>query len=508
MRGAYEAARSDTRETMAWTPSLGSADEMTLGDLRALRARSYDAERNQPVAGGALLTMVDNVVGFGLTPTPEIDAEFLGLSDDEASAWEDQAARIVRAVTETTQFDVAGRNTFSQLQRLAFRSVLSGGDVAVVRRYRPRVGDLLALKLQLVEADRIGNPPGQRNSHLLRDGVVLDEFGCPTGLWIASRFPHEAGLGESVTEYTFVPMRGPHSGEAMALHVMEQLRPHQSRGVPALAPVLRQLKQIDRSIDAELAATVLASFFTVFIKGTGVDGTDRTLADMEADDDMRDLLVGDNVKLSQGGIVELPDGKDITIANPGRPNAQLEAFLNAMAQYSGAGLGIPRELLIKVFNSSYSASRAAMAEAWRMFEGKQEWLTSGFCQPVYEWIIIEAIERGLLLAPGFAENPFIRRAYLGATWTGPTMTQLDPVKEVNAAIRRIDAGLSSRAIEAPQLTGKHWKLLHRQLVKERNARVKDGLAPQEIITSGGGSMILADDNETPAKNNDGDTDVP
>lgn len=504
-RGGYEGARTDVRELMAWTPGLGSADQDTLPDLPALRARSRDAERNQPLASGALLTQLDNVVGWGLTPSAQIDAAFLGLTDEEAATWERQAERIVEAVTNTPQFDVAGRNTFSQMQRLALRSALSGGDAIAVRRWRPRPGDVLALKVQLLEADRVANPTGTSNGPALRDGVALDGFGCATGYWIASHHPSEGVIGHGAPTYELIPAVGAQSGVPMVLHIMEQLRPGQTRGVPVLAPVLRQLKQLDRFTDSELAAAVIASFFTVFIESTGGPEDGKSLADLE-DEDTKDLFAGNDVKLGQGAVVELPDNKKISTANPGRPNAAFDPFVSAIVKYMGVALGIPAELLLKSFNSNYSASRAALLEAWRMFGAKQEWLIGSFCQPVYEWIITEAIERGLLLAPGYSDDPLVRRAYLGTMWTGPTVNQLDPLKEVNAAIRRIESGLSSRQIEAAQLTGQNWERVHRQLVKERNARVRDGLEPLEIITSGKGSMILADDNETPPVESDPNAD--
>ena len=50
-------------------------------NLRVLRERSRDAYMGVPLATGAIKTMRTNVICGGLTPTPQIDNEFLGISD-------------------------------------------------------------------------------------------------------------------------------------------------------------------------------------------------------------------------------------------------------------------------------------------------------------------------------------------------------------------------------------------------------------------------------------------
>jgi capsid protein len=55
------------------------------------------------------------------------------------------------------------------------------------------------------------------------------------------------------------------------VHFLNVDRIEQSRGIPALAPVIESLKQLDRYAEAELMAAVVSAFFTVFIKTTGDD---------------------------------------------------------------------------------------------------------------------------------------------------------------------------------------------------------------------------------------------
>jgi capsid protein len=110
----------------------------------------------------------------------------------------------------------------------------------------------------------------------------------------------------------------------------------------------------------------------------------------------------------------------------------------------GAALDIPFEVLLKHFTASYSASRGAMLEMWRSVISRRTWLVRRFCQPVREWVIEEAVLRGYLNAPGFFTDPLARAAYCRTEWTGPTMGQLNPLDEVNAAEKRI----SDRRLDA------------------------------------------------------------
>ena len=93
LSGGYTGARIDKAQLSRWYPSAGSPNTDTIRDLPILRARSRDQMRNAPVALGALNTTVSHVVGTGLSYTPAINAEYLGLDDEQAEAWQDDTKR-------------------------------------------------------------------------------------------------------------------------------------------------------------------------------------------------------------------------------------------------------------------------------------------------------------------------------------------------------------------------------------------------------------------------------
>jgi len=129
-------------------------------------------------------------------------------------------------------------------------------------------------------------------------------------------------------------------------------------------------------------------------------------------------------------------------------------------------LELPFEVLIKHFTSSYSAARAALEDAWDYFLRRRNWLATQFCQPVYEAVITEAVITGRLSAPGFFSDPLIKKAWLGALWTGDAPNQIDPVKEIEAAKRRVALRISTRSEERARLLGGDLEAIQPQIVKE------------------------------------------
>ena len=184
-----------------------------------------------------------------------------------------------------------------------------------------------------------------------------------------------------------------------------------------------------------------------------------------------------------GMIMDLPENVSPKTICPARPNQAFDGFVMALVRQIGSALGIPAEVLLMNFVSSYSASRGALLEAWKLFHFWRGWWGDNFCQPIYyEWLC-EAVLKGRVQAPGFFEDPMIAYAYSWAEWNGPMQGQLDPVKEVKAAALRVENGFSTRQRETAELTGGDWEMNHRQRVKEETLRREAGLVQDVTISS-------------------------
>ena len=98
-----------------------------------------------------------------------------------------------------------------------------------------------------------------------------------------------------------------------------------------------------------------------------------------------------------------------------------------------------------------------------------------FNQAVWEEFLIEAIIKGRISAPGFLTDSFIRLAYSGAYWQGPEQGQVDEIKAVEAADKRVISGFSTRAREAEKLTAMAYTDIVAAQALEKELAEKHGL---------------------------------
>lgn len=465
----------------AWNPMAGDAEEDIHQNLEDLRPRARDLFMGGSLANGALKTLRTNIIGTGLRLKPAFDADFLHLSEDQAQRLKAQIEREFALWAESKDCDASGMLNFYELQQLAYLSWIMSGDTFALLPILPRKYATYDLRVRILEADRCSTPLDQAEQQVsgrIRSGVEVDADGMVTAYWFSDH--HPGGRHYVANKWRRVQVRGDQSGRRNVLHLFEPERPEQRRGVPLLAPVIESLKQLERYTHAELMAAVISGMFTVFIETEAEGGGDQFgLAPVgePANPTGEPLPPGhdSDLKLGNGAVQFLEPGEKANIANPGRPNEKFDPFVTAILRQIGASLEIPYELLLKHFTASYSASRAALLEAWKMFRMRRSWMSADFCQPIYEEWFVEAVIKGRIDAPGIFDDPALFKAYTRAEWHGPSQGQLDPVKEVNAAILRTQHGYSSHQREAAELTGTEYESNIRQLAYERQIREQYGL---------------------------------
>lgn len=472
LANAYHGASKKRRPLSEWSPSAGDADTDIISDLPDLRERSRDLIRNNPLACGAINTKCTSVVGTGLKLKSRIDRKILNMDEDQADEWESHTEAEWRLFADSTDCDVSGAQNFAGLQDLSFRSTLENGDVFVLTPSKPHKFRTYSLQLQLIEADRVCNKDNTQDTDTLAGGILKDTNGRPKEYHILKG--HPGNIRAKNNEWVVAPAYGANTGRKNVLHLFRKLRVGQSRGVPDLAPVIETLKQLGRYTDAEVSASVISAFFTVFIKSEYHAG----MGPMQPVSETGGKATDKDYKMGAGAILDLLPNEDISTANPGRPNQSFDGFVLAISRQIGVALELPFEILVKHFTASYSAARAALLEAWRFYMGRRKWLEDVFCKPVYELWMTEAVAMGRIAAPGFLGDPLIRMAYLGSEWTGPSKGQIDELKEVNAAEKRLQLTLTTHSEETAALTGGDWEQKFPQRAKEEQMKKDAGMGGQ------------------------------
>ena len=459
----YGASRSK-KSLIGWRADGGSHKEDIEDNLTILRQRSRDLFMGVPLATGAVKTCRTNVVGGGLLLKSQIDYEAIGISAKEARSLEQKIEREFKLWADSTSCDIERFDNFYELQQLAFLNWLISGDVIVLLPTTKRVAMPYDLRIQLIEADRISTPKDKSQDKNIIDGVESNKSGETIAYYICNSHPNSKDLTEK-EEWVRVAAYGENTGRKNVLHLMNRERIGQRRGVPLLAPVIESLKQLGRYTEAELVAAVVSGLLTVFIEKESYS-SEAPFGQIVPEEEQVDRYTENSIELGPGAIIDLNEGEKANIVNPGRPNAAFDGFVTAICRQIGAALEIPYELLLKNFNASYSASRAALLEAWKSFRMYREWLAADFCQPIYEEWLTEAVARGRIEAPGFFGDPLTKKAYCGAEWNGPAQGLLNPTQEVAAAQKRVENGFSTRSKEAKEMNGTDYYKNISQLKQE------------------------------------------
>ena len=460
-----------------WNPFARDARADTLRHIGTQRAASRELVRTNAIAAGAINTSVDRIIGTGLAFVSSPDRRVLGWSAEQADEWKAATqAEFSLWADDAQACDLTGEQTFYEAQRTVVRGAKESGDIFTLLPTAPRTRmQPYSLRFQLIEADRVGNPLGQMDSEDTAAGIRFAPGGRPIAAHIYDRHPGAgyAPANSGMYHGEWVNFQGD-SGRRRLLHHYKKLRPGQPRGVPYLAPVVDLIKQVGRFTEAEVNAAVLNAFFTVLIETESGNSAPVFGAD-EAGQGASPA--GDEIGLGMGAVIGLAKGEKANFADPKRPNPNAEGFIHMLIGLMGMGLGIPKEVLLNQFNSSYSASKAALLAAWVTFRSERAWVGLSFCQPVFETWLAEAVFTGRVKAPGFFADPLLRWAYTRAAWPGDSMGSINPKDEVAAYSAAIDARLMTRERAEWELGGTDWNATFDQKLAEHQRLQKHNLLP-------------------------------
>ncbi|WP_291444060.1 phage portal protein [Desulfovibrio sp.] len=461
-----------------------------------MQRRAGDLASNDWAAGSALDAISMNAVGTGLLPKAAIPADMLGIDAEEAlQIGKSMEWAYSRWILEA---DVRGMCHFHDLQLLGIRSMLSQGEllhltVMLEEKDRQSFGRLFSFALQAVRPQRLQTPVDLQVDPSVRDGVRVSSYGRPEGYYIANPAASVMDAFSNIealtsADFSYKPARAAH--RRLVFHLFRHETEEQTRGVSCFAKGISLFRNLSDALNYELFAQVIAASFPVFIATeSGQVPLPQVGEDGEREESER------YHELKPGSFLYGDANQKPYPLESKRPSANFSSFVEIILRAMAASQGIPYETLAKDYSkTNYSSMRAALNEAWKLYNYYRQWFARSYCQPIWEMVIEEAVLRGYVTLPSSAPDFYAaRELWCNASWIGPARGFVDPVKEIQAVVMALNHNLMTYG-EAWGERGGDWDegsatILHeaptlRRIVEAKppvtpvTATGKNGVAPE------------------------------
>lgn len=408
----YDAA-SRSRRTNAWKAPSTSGDSAASGQRELLRYRSRDFIRNRPLAARGQSVITSNVVGgAGIVPSVECD------EDDRKP----EIRQLIKAHLMTTAIDVLGEMTLPMMQRTVMNATFGDGEILARRRWRTgRFGEGLELpfQVQLMEVDHLDLTKREHGKNQVIDGIEIGPTGRIEAYHLYRRHPGDA------TWWSMQRFESERVPASEIIHVRRFDRPGQLRGVPWMAPVMLPLGDLSDYQEAEIVKQKIAGLLVGVVK----------TANPKDDENYEPLT-----ELMPGSIGAIGHEDDVIFNDPPSVSG-FRDFMSVNARHIAVALGVTYEALTGDLSGvNFSSGRMGRMEMDRNIETwQQQIIVAQFCRGIETWLMeaVNIVGRDL---PEFS-----------LTWTAPRRALIDPSKEIPAAIKEIESGLTSRSRKQREL---------------------------------------------------------
>ena len=439
------AAAQVNRLTQGWTTVSGSANTDIHRSLDAVRARSRKLANDDEYVKKWLAMVTTNVVGpsgFRLQSriydTP--GKPDTGATDAVEGAWQKFCGKGI--------CDVTGKQSMIGLQQLAIKATARDGEYLMQIIRGADAGNDFGLAFQLLDIDRLvttWNRPAAANVNAVRMGIELNKFGRPVAYYLKTVHPgdlYQTTISIQGNNYLRIPATD-------IIHGFMPDRPEQVRGMPWAHAAMIRLNNLGAYEEsAVVAARVGASkmgFFTTpdgqaetVATGTENDGTESPGLVMDAD---------------AGVFQSLPQGVQFQPFNPDYPSAMFAEFVKANLRGVASGLGVAYHTLANDLEGvSFSSIRSGTLEERDSWMLMQAWFAESFLDPIFNEFLVAALTFGqITLANGSALPLTKQDKFSPHLWQGRRWEWVDPLKDINADIMAINAGLKSPQSVASKL---------------------------------------------------------
>lgn len=442
------------------TAPLRSADREIKGSLRALRAKARELVWTWSYGSRWANLLVENVVG---------DTGFqLQATNERADGSRDQKVNreLEKGWKRWGRPGVAtadGKLSWHGVEKLLLRTWAQDGEM-LLRLYRG-FDNGWGFAVEVLDPDQLDeklNRPATDSQNQIRMGVEVDEWGRPLFYHIWRRHPEGIrGSNLNPPERQRVPAED-------VIHVFDPWRAGQTRGLPPLTPVLFDSEMLSGLEEAELTASRIAAAKMGFFQTNPEYQIDPEVISGESQATLE-------IEVAPGSFVEVPAGYEFQAFDPTHPTSAFGDFHKSILRSIASGMHTSYNPLANDLEGvNFSSLRQAALIERVTFRMIQRWVWEHVHDRVYQAWLSQALLAGQLELQSFRARDFDAHEWRPRGWEW-----VDPVKEVQAEVIAIRAGLESRTAAAAR-RGRDLEQIFKEIQRENELAEEMGL---ELDTS-------------------------
>jgi lambda family phage portal protein len=399
--------------------------------------RRFELENGN--VSGAFRRIKKNVVGHGIRLNAEIIGDASGtksipkISEEQAETANHLAEKYFNKVwnREADKRLILPFYGADGIQGIVEHALLRDNEVLVIGRTSSRVDRLIPYCLEVLEADRLQTPPGERNNPEVENGIHFDLEGAPKSYFVLREHPGNTLSGLRDDDFEEIPAYND-NGTKKVMFLFNPIRPEQTRAFSLMASALKDIQDADRYMEAEKLAALEDACMFGTVTTEDMDGWDTDNVSSDRDDYDRIHEFAPNE------IKYLLPGEKLDVHRPTRPGTQFDKFIDQIWRGPANSLDVPPEVFLQKWNGmNYSNARTVLLQFYATCRERQRFLINNLCIPVYENVFRWFVSKGLVSAPSFYTRKY---DWLEHSWIAPGWQWVDPKKEADGKAVEVNLG--------------------------------------------------------------------
>ncbi|WP_044177705.1 phage portal protein [Phytobacter massiliensis] len=416
------------------------------------RNASRDAVMKTPIGRKYMNLSVDGVVGAEgvyVKPAPELD----DMDADELHELSKKLEkRFDRWAYDADRFSLDGSMTLDTFQQTVEKIRVTDGECFI------RIHNVNGtVKIEIIDAARLTQLNNQwlDNGNYISNGVEWDKNHKPVNYYFCIYNP--ITYTYDATAFDIIPA-------SEICHYMISDSMGQERGIPDMISTTKTMEDLKNFTEATLIAKRVSASTTAFITNNNND-TDQV--ELVAGEDNTTATYTEY--LEAGAVFELGKNQDIKTVNPQSGVDRIGEFTDELMNQISMGLNVTKQSLMgSTADASFSAAKLAERLQATTFRTRTNTLISKVLKPIYrEWLKNEMINNNSLNLSFSDFDELICARYIPVK-----PISLDPVKDIQAEIMLLDAGLKSKTQIISEMGGDP-RITLEEIAKEKDIQNKE-----------------------------------